>query len=384
MSLSKTKEWLERVLQTDHLDEEGFRQLLRDCREERQHLDFKSGLEFSGGDPATTLRDYAAAFGNSDGGLIVFGYDEKGQRVDGVPPVGNTSPHDWAARTLASLAGYFSPPPRIIESQVEGKVLLVVAVARAPRLVPLVNKGDLIYRIRLGDSNVTVPPWLMSDLVLGRRSAPQLEMRGRSGKFHGQPEELVVNVLAGRVVIDLEIENAGLLDADGIRIGLVGFVTPTRDGYEQAGPSLLAYVENRGADRYAAQTIQPPWLLAHIRANQYDFGLMSFEKAVVSITLPVPLFMSDGGDVAPPKPEPGNMIAELAWEREVRNRTLLRGRVRHEWALYMVTRNAEPWFFQVRATYEGRDGKLKKLDIGPPEGSRPIVCSRFVGVDEEP
>lgn len=185
MKLSKSKEWLERVLQTDHLDEQNFAQLMKDCRDERQHLDFKSGLELTKEDPAATLRDYAAAFGNSDGGIIIFGYDQKAAAVDGVGPVGKASPRDWATRTLSSLAPYFSPPPRIIEAQAGGKTILAVAVARAPRLVPLVEKGELIYRIRLGDSNVTVPPWLMSDLILGRRNAPQLEMRSWKAEFRG-------------------------------------------------------------------------------------------------------------------------------------------------------------------------------------------------------
>jgi hypothetical protein len=383
MAVSNTKAWLEKVLASDALTEAELNRIVKECTE-RQHLDFKSGQEFVHGDPAATLRDYAAAYGNSDGGVIIFGYSEASGTFDGVGAVGGATPHHWAARTLSSLVAYFSPPPRIIETKANGKLVLVVAVARAPRLVPLVSKGELIYRIRLGDSNLTVPPWLMSDLVLGRRNAPQLEIRSSRGEFRGQPEELVVNILAGTVAIELEIENAGLLDAEGVRIGLVGWITPPRKNHEAAGPALLAYVDDLGTDGYEAQDVQPPWLSAHIRANEYDFGLRSFERTRVSIFLPVPLFKSSWEEVLPPKPDGTNAMAEIRWKGEVRRGTILRGRVRQECALYVMTRNAEPWFWQVRATYEGQGGRFHDFEVVPAAGPRPVIGCRFVGFDEEP
>ena len=37
-------------------------------------------------------------------------------------------------------------------------------------------KGEPAYLFRVGERNITAPPWMVSDLVLGRRQVPQLRL----------------------------------------------------------------------------------------------------------------------------------------------------------------------------------------------------------------
>ena len=127
------KEWLNFVLDRSDLTEAELGQLFQDCKDERAQLEFKSGLELKKRDAAATVRDYGAAFGNADGGLLVFGYHEGAGKVDGVERVGKASPHAWAGDVLASMASQFSPPPRIVQVGAQGKDVLVIAFPRAPR-----------------------------------------------------------------------------------------------------------------------------------------------------------------------------------------------------------------------------------------------------------
>jgi hypothetical protein len=96
----------------------------------------------------------------------------KPRGVDGVVAPGKSSVEEWATRILGDLAGWFSPPPSISRVDHANGTVLVIAVARAPQLIPYVESGEVCYSIRINDSTCNIPPFLISDLVLGRRSHP--------------------------------------------------------------------------------------------------------------------------------------------------------------------------------------------------------------------
>jgi hypothetical protein len=69
---------------------------------------------------------------------------------------------------------------------------LVIAVPRAEALVPAeTNSGEMIYPLRFGDGARAAPEWLISDLRLGRRIRPQVQLHAdRVGLSHhpGSPD----------------------------------------------------------------------------------------------------------------------------------------------------------------------------------------------------
>lgn len=81
--------------------------------------------------------------------------------------------------------------------------------------------------------------------------------------------------------------------------------------------------------------------------------------------------------------DPPLSARELSFlEAQKRNHTIRRGWVRHLSALYVVSRNAEPRFYQVHLSYTG-GGTIKRFEIGPPSGLRPRVAVEFLPIDED-
>jgi len=177
MKLTPSREWLDRFLSGAVPTEADLEKLVAECPREDQHLDYKSGkiLSDKKRDPADTVREYVAAFANSDGGTLLLGYDQRAG-FDGAVAPGTSTLEDWVTRCIYSLAPFLSPAPRILTAQARGVTVLLIATARAPRLVPITLKRELVYYIRIGDSNFLAPPFLLSDLVLGRRNHPVLQL----------------------------------------------------------------------------------------------------------------------------------------------------------------------------------------------------------------
>lgn len=144
------------------------------------HLDFKHADELNKAkkDRSFTVRKYVAAFANSDGGVLAIGVEDKTKTL-----VPITRAHadkvggdvtGWVARVVADLVGYLGLPPRIELVEVRGGAVLLVAVARAPALVPLHHDGQVKHFFRIDDDARAAPASLVADLVLGRRRAPFL------------------------------------------------------------------------------------------------------------------------------------------------------------------------------------------------------------------
>ncbi len=162
-------------------------QLLASKTQEDLHLDYKSGAIFAGGrkNPAEVLREYVAAFANSEGGVLVFGVEDKTLAIITCPShVGSTTLETWATNALDGVGPYLTRAPRIYKVQHTQGSLLVIATYRSDSFVPVVVAGKSQYFFRIGDSsiskndelNIGAPTYLLSDILTGRGLKPNLEL----------------------------------------------------------------------------------------------------------------------------------------------------------------------------------------------------------------
>jgi hypothetical protein len=120
---------------------------------------------------------------------------------------------------------------------VEAVEVLVIGVARAPALVPCPEEGELRYYLRVGDSTLSIPPYLISDLVLGRRVHPQLLVTIRkdgSGAVNGSA-----------IHFGFDVENEGMVPANDVIVGVVSFALRPRgvaDGRIATSP-ICSYID---------------------------------------------------------------------------------------------------------------------------------------------
>lgn len=198
---------------------------------ERTRLEYKAGpwLERSTAaarpgdptDPAAKLRKYAGGFANGDGGVLVVGVDAENATWS---VTGCSAPNrrdrlgEWAARALDEIGVLLQPPPRVeVVAHPRGEIL-IVGVRRSPHLIPCIESKERVYYIRVYDSTKHVPPYLVHDLLLGRRQHPRLEARLESLSAH----PIDSTRTAGLVAL-VEVQNTSLVWARNIVCGLVGY-----------------------------------------------------------------------------------------------------------------------------------------------------------------
>jgi hypothetical protein len=228
MRSPKSREVLDKMIGGEDLDEADLRALAA-LPSEDLYLEFKDGAETDDQKKASrTLRQYVSGFANSDGGLLVFGV---GDAIIGTsrPFTKTTRPggkplNEWARNVLESLAGGLVPPPRIQVLVVDACEVLIVGIARAPSLVSCNEGNEVRYYLRLGDSTPSVPPYLISDLVLGRRVHPSLELREGRVAVNGSAEDPSCLVAFG-----FEVENVGMVPAADIVVGVISWACEPRD-----------------------------------------------------------------------------------------------------------------------------------------------------------
>jgi len=397
MRFTKSREWLDRLLSGEVPSEVDLRQMVAECAKEDQHLDYKSGKLT---DPADTLREYVAAFANSDGGTLLIGYDLASKAFDGMAAPGGASLEEWATRSIFALTPYLSPAPRIASPTVSGKPVLLVATARAPRLVPVVQKGELVYFLRIGESNFAAPPFLLSDLVLGRRNHPVLRPR-LSGASLGLGRDVHCPNVEGTLLnINVVIENTSLVFAEDVRCGLILWSTPDAASRVQDGlsvpDSLKANLDISQPPHFDSQEIQPPWLLTHARLSRHavaglpprepplDIGPFDEtpDQALRPVVLPV---FSNMLAFGPPAAAPSSPFYEHTRYRRIQTR----GAVEAKGALYLLSRDAEPWWFQFGMRYDKallratQEDPLKLMQLTPVMTPRPVVSFDFYAPDGE-
>lgn len=160
--------------------------LLRDKVQEGLHLDYKSGKALNNDKKAGLIvRQYVSAFANSAGGILLIGINapsDKPWEVDGIKKFGNRSLCEWVNHAIQSIAYYLTPPSRIYEVSHPKGSIIVIATARSASMVPSIEEGEPRYWLRSGDATYCPQhifpssSYLASDLLLGRRAWPLLDM----------------------------------------------------------------------------------------------------------------------------------------------------------------------------------------------------------------
>lgn len=220
MKLDPTNRFLEKLLAGHDPDPEEIRELSLSVPEDL-YIDFKHGEMLSDTKRArNTLRQYASAFANADGGVLIVGIsdgigkDPSTRKITPTERPGGLPLDEWATRVLKDLAGFLSPPPRIRVVTIDGSEVLILAVPRAHSLVPCIVEGRLCYYLRFGDSTLEMPPFLLSDLFLGRRSHPILQVRGLREGFSA-------SIDSRYVTFSFELENTSLVPASDVVVGVI-------------------------------------------------------------------------------------------------------------------------------------------------------------------
>jgi hypothetical protein len=122
------------------------------------------------------------------------------------------------------MAGSFSPPPRFQTIQHHQGAVLTIAVARAPAFVPCAEAGELKYFLRRHDSTVDFPAHLITDLVLGRRQHPILDLH--CSAIEDDNLDLEIGHLGDKepvrkISFSFEVENLSLITADEVTVGVI-------------------------------------------------------------------------------------------------------------------------------------------------------------------
>lgn len=233
---------LESLLSSHKLTEPELAAFLKrgDVRE-NLHLEFKTGLKGADYDPPVVLREHVTAFANSDGGVLMVGVEDETKALTGCDVQGKEPIEDWAAHCLESVSAGLFPRPKISSVRCASGEVLVIAVARAPQLVPCVERSRMAYHLRLGDSTRQAPDYLIGDLMLGRRQAPRFAILSPViGQIFdekgGQPYPTF------SAELEFLVLNEGLAWAEDFTVGLVCWAPG--NGGPLLSPHLLSYLND--------------------------------------------------------------------------------------------------------------------------------------------
>jgi hypothetical protein len=216
-------------------------QFVRNHQDEDQYLEYKDGKitgRASRKEANKEIRHAVSGFANSEGGVLIVGVAEGRPRaISPCEATGNEPLDKWAEGLLHDMAPFFSPLPRIhVVAHSLGPVLVIVT-ARAPALVPCVELGQIKYFLRLNQSTLPAPDFLLSDLVLGRRRQPAFDVSAYIEQPPPLPREDKSNT-----TIFVGVENIGLVTTEGLGVGVVSWV-PGNTGPD-INRHLMSYLEH--------------------------------------------------------------------------------------------------------------------------------------------
>lgn len=328
--------------------------------------DFKAGRLLHEPSAALRLRQEVSALANAEGGLLIIGVNDATRAIDAPPRPGGTDPAVWAKNALASILPYLSPSARIFTVDHPDGQVLVVAVSRAPRLIPLHYGGCEHYHLRFHDGTYEAPDYLISDLILGRRQHPVFELSLASA---GASLENLNVLTGGQVVIPgltlnlmFLLENASLVAAPEVLGGALHWTYA--HGVPPVNRQLLQHVEAQVPEDDPVRwhwPDQPPaipaanlasWRIAHRRSTTHNFPVPPFSTVGMSIDgLRIPLHLHQHS-----------------------------ARVRI--GVYVLPIGSPPLLFQVEGTLHrglaGADGSviLRQLELSRLHAGSPIVAWR--------
>ena len=243
MAIRRSKQLLDELLSGQTFSAGDLDTLSIGTPDEDQFLDYKSGKQ-DRDKLKKTVRKWVLGFANAEGGTLILGVTEpdrqngqlvKPREVDGVLAIPANELHDWATRLLSEFAGRFSPPPTILTVVHPKGSVLLVATNRAPQLIPRVEDGRVLYAIRIGDSTVDAPDFLIADLLLGRRNHPILGVRD----VRLEPTGLDAREIRPRCSVGLD--NLGFVTAEEVEIGVVSW--SFLDSPIEQNSHLLQYID---------------------------------------------------------------------------------------------------------------------------------------------
>ncbi len=254
MEALTSKELLNYLLEGNTLSPERPDQFIRENPKEDLFLDYKNGIitsQLKRDEGRRAIREYVSGFANSDGGVLIIGVDESLPRR--IAPceerVGQSPLDQWASRCLHDMASYFSPQPRFqVINHPQGQAL-AIAVARGPSLVPCVESRELKYFLRVGDSTFPVPEYLITDLVLGRRQRPLLDVHmplinESTHQFQSLSSDR--DIPTRGAALSFVLENLSLLTAEDIKVDVVSWSLVDKNNVTQTiNKHLRAYIDVR-------------------------------------------------------------------------------------------------------------------------------------------
>jgi len=405
--ISTARELRDLLLRDDDLSLEAFQQFLQSPgSREGLYIDFKAADELNKTNKLMThtIRQYVAAFANSDGGILVIGVKEptdEEKKRGGKPfldPINDITVQEtdkaglenWVAQVVRDLVGYLGAPPRIrvlavpsaTASQLRPGVICFITTARAPSLVPLNKNGANVFYFRIEDQAREVPESLVADLLLGRRSTPHLvvsaqrpevvrgraQFSGRWGSGHAP---------TARPSIRFTVTNDSLVAATDVSAGLIVMACyGVEYDSKKSKPSTLPQTLQMSVDR---RTLLPE-----------DMDERNLEREQASRLLPhalqhLQLKWNGAGSLTTLRPfEHRDVSADDSWlealhltSADDRNQVVAL-------ALYLLPARCEPLWYQVAIELHGRSlesvprraGNGDRTDHPP---SMEITVERVVG-----
>lgn len=212
-------DYLALLLERGRLTESQLAELI--THKEGQHLEFKDGAIVGKRNRKEGIREIrrtVSAFGNADGGLLVIGVTDRIPRqISPCKAPGAESLAKWGESLIHDMAHRFSPPPRIVVANTNRGDALIFAVPRAPSLVECVIAGKSAYYLRVGESTLRAPDYLLSDLLLGRRQHPRLRLHSERVTFSSR------GTSSEAIGFDFyfDVENEGLIHVAHLLCGVV-------------------------------------------------------------------------------------------------------------------------------------------------------------------
>lgn len=284
MSLEKLERFarraLEKLLRKEALSDDELAELINQ-HQEHAYLDFKDGIETAQKSKfRNTVREYVAAFANADGGILCVGPGNQKNVAGRRPcspltrPSTETSVADWCRDVTAELVPYLSPLPRITVQEYLGNgvttEVLLVAVARAPALVPLYGQAKRpTWWVRFHDRNRELPEYLAADILVGRRTQPLLHLCNprvvpNVPKLHNDPN--VVKERHADVELAATVENIGFNVGEDIQVGVLSFSLAWDQPAPEPSSHLLQYIDVQPVGEYFRPWEYPAkerWPLVH-------------------------------------------------------------------------------------------------------------------------